>query len=162
MTDLVRYTKLTLTFDIEKLLKQVQLRSIYATMPQEGNRSVTDAELDLANINLRNAAHDIYTRLQSLTRYNDVPFLYDTTIAGKRSILYELWMNENWDTNLKAALSVNIESALVNYCLSDWYKTTLQTGQYQAAFDEWERSLKSIKNNINARKEPVRRPCSIL
>lgn len=157
MSDPVTYTKLTLTYEIDKLLKQVQLRSIYATKPNEGNLSVTDAELDITNINLRNAANAVYTALQSLTRYNTTPFDYDYSVGGKRMLLYELWMHEHWDAFLQDALSVNIENALVDYCLADWFSMTSHPSA-QMWMDRYQQDLKSIKNNINFRKEPTRRP----
>ena len=159
----MNYNRVKLTYDIVLLLQQVLLRSIYSASAisvqgatQEANQSITDAELDLANINLRNAANNAYTLLQSTTRYNNTPFEYDVMVNGKRSIVFELWLNENWDTNLSTKLSTSIESLMVSHCLKDWFATRGQQLPFQLYSANYDTAEREIKSNINSRKTPVR------
>lgn len=166
------YNKVILTYDIVLLQKQIQLRSLYTGShtvseqgaTQEANLSVTDAELDLVNFNLRDAANILYQKLQSLTRQSETPFQYDyfNTTTQKRTITYELWLNENWDTALSSALNLAGEKLLVNYCLKDWYSTTGQQLAYQLTEKNFENAEKELKSVINSRKTAVRRPYSVL
>ena len=156
------YNKVILTFDIDLLLNEVQLRSIYSTQDVDVTKSVTDAELDLARFNLRDAASDLYKKLQSLTRKSSTPFLYNVFNTGmqKYTIVYELWMNENWDTTLSQPLNIACQKLLVNYTLRDWYATSGQQLGYQVAANNYTEAEKDIRQLIDSRKTPTRRPTS--
>jgi len=166
------YNKITLTFDIALLVKQVQLRSHYtgshisnqAGATQESTLSITDAELDLLYLNLRDAANDLYQKLQSITRKPESPFQYDhlNTATQKRNIIYELWLDENWDMSLSASLNLACEKVLVNYCLKDWYSTTGQQLPYQVALLNYTQAERELRSVINSRKTPVRRPYNFI
>ena len=161
------YNKVTLTFDIALLIKQVQLRSVYATshpQAQESSLSITDAEIDLLNFNLRDAANNLYQKVQSLTRKSSSPFLYDffNTTTQKRTIVYELWMNENWDLALSSSLNIACEKILVNYCLRDWYSTTGNQTAYQISELNYQNAEKEVRSIIDSRKTPIRRHSSIM
>lgn len=166
------YNKVTLTYDIALLNKQVQLRSLYtgshvanqAGATQESSLAITDAELDLVSFNLRDAASDLYQKLQSVTRKSASPFQYDylNTSTQKRTIIYELWMNEHWDLALSSALNLAGEKVLVSYCLKDWYLTTGQQQAYQAENLKYTNAELELRKIINSRKTAVRRPYTYL
>ena len=166
------YNKVVLTYDITLLLKQIQLRSLYTGSHQandegatlESTQSITDAEIDLANFNLRDAAHALYQLVQSLTRNSATPFQYDffNTSTQKRTITYELWLNENWDMALSPSLNIAGEKILVNYTLRDWYATTGQQLPYQMTDLNYQNAEKELKSVINSRKTPIRRPYTII
>lgn len=168
----MNYNRVALTYDIVLLAKQIQLRSLYtgshtandqgATM--ESSLSITDAELDLVNFNLRDAANILYQKLQSLTRNSQVPFQYDylNTATQKRNITYELWLNENWDSALSPSLNLAGEKILVNYCLRDWYATTRQQIAYQMAELNFQNAENELKSIINSRKTPIHRPYTVI
>jgi len=166
------YNKVILTYDIALLNKQLQLRSLYtgshnanqAGATQESNLAITDAELDLAAFNLRDAASDLYQKLQSLTRKSATPFQYDflNTTTQKRTITYELWMNENWDLALSSALNLAGEKILIAYCLKDWYMTTGQQQAYLVEELKYSNAELELRKIINSRKTPIRRPYTYL
>ncbi len=166
------YNKVTLTYDIALLVKQLQLRSVYTTSHTpsqtgetlEGSLSITDAELDLMNFVLRDAANDLYQKVQSLTRNSTTPFLYDffNTSTQLRTIVYELWLNENWDLALSPALSIACEKILINYCLRDWYSTTGQQLAYQVADQSYKNAEREVRSLIDSRKTPIRRHSSVM
>lgn len=168
----MNYNRVTITYDIALILKQVQLRSNYtgshvvseAGATQESSLGITDAEIDLANFNLRDAANSLYQKLQSLTRKSDSPFIFDylNPTTQKRTIVYELWLNENWDSALTPALNIAGEKILVNYILKDWYATIGQQLAYQVSDNKLTEAEKELKSVINSRKTPVRRPYSVL
>lgn len=168
MSDPVVYNKVTLTFDIASILKQVQLRSLHGSSRSylqdgaslESSQSITDADLDVAAINLRDAANIVYQKLQSLTRRSTTPFQYNVPSGNTRLITYELWLNKDWDTVLQTSLSIAIERLFVNYLLKDWYATIGQQVGYQLAQSNYDNAGIELRNIIDSRKTPVRRPNS--
>ena len=162
------FNKVTLVFDIALILKQVQLRSIYtgsrikdnAGLSQLAETGITDSELDIASISLRDAAHELYEKLQAFTRKSGTPFIYDTlnSLTQKRNILYELWLPDTWDKTHTPGLTIACEKYMVSYCLLDWFKTIGLTDAAQIKSMDLDTHEGNIKSILNYRKEKVRRP----
>lgn len=162
------FNKVSLVFDIALILKQVQLRSIYTGsrikdntgVSQLAETGITDSELDIANISLRDAAHELYEKLQAFTRKSGTPFIFDTVnpITQKRNITYELWLPETWDKSHTPGLTIACEKYMVSYCLVDWFNTIGLTNAMQIKGAELNTQEGNIKSILNYRKEKIRRP----
>jgi len=153
---------------MDLLIKQIKLRSVYTSghvknnegSTQEGYLGITDAEKDLVNLNLRDAANLLYQKFQPLVRQSENAFLYNYTPANssKHTIVYELWLHENWDKKMTSPLSVACEKFLVNYCLKDWFLTINQRESFAAVSANFDAADSAITNAVINRKIPVTKP----
>jgi hypothetical protein len=164
-------TEITLSFDVAKLLKIVQLKSLYtagsmrdqAGTTQERNYALTDNEQDFFEIMLKTAADQVFTALQAYTRDVVSPYIVNQIdpATSRRYIIYKVAVGDNYNQANVRGLSNLLETAITSYILREWFRTINLSAVSQVYDSAFSTAMDTIKSNINYRKLAPKRPYSM-
>jgi len=167
----ITYQRVTFTPYVDDIFGIVRNRTAYISnhaiskegVTQEKSLAMTEADRQWFDIFLRYAADAVYERLHAAGYIQTGGYLYNQTATdGRLYIQYKLYFDEEWDTTLIAGMNNAIEKYIVQYLLNEWFRECMYTPYLQIGYQQMEEANVQLKNLLNRRITPVRRPHTML